>query len=143
MEFLRAKSHDPSSARDRPTAKGAISQPTPTPTSTVSSTSGEADTSVITGEEGWEGLCTQAMESQPSYAVAFEVRPICIALLLVVIWAHRVRNGRPLRLVFFSPPSCMLGISKFVLLIQCKVIEQMPVYNGCFHGNWYTDRFTV
>ena len=48
-----------------------MSQPTPTPTPTVSSTSSEADTS---GEEGWEGLCTRAMESQPSYAVAFEVR---------------------------------------------------------------------
>ena len=71
VEFLRAKSHDRSSTRDRPSAEDAVSQPTPTPTPTVSSTSSEADTS---GEEGWEGLCTRAMESQPSYAVAFEVR---------------------------------------------------------------------
>ena len=74
MEFLRAKFHDLSSSRDRPTAKGAMSQSTPTPASTVSSTTSEADTSGITGEEGWEGLCTRAVESQPSYAVAFEVR---------------------------------------------------------------------
>ena len=80
MEFLRAKFHDLSSTRDRHTAQGATSQPTSTPTSTVSSTTSEADTSVITGEEGWEGLCTRAMESQPSYAVAFEVR------LETVIW---------------------------------------------------------
>ena len=74
MEFLRAKSHDRSSIRDRPSAEGAVSQPTSTPIPTVSTTSSEADTTVITGEEGWEGLCTRAMESQPSYAVAFEVR---------------------------------------------------------------------
>ena len=81
MEFLRAKFHDLSSTRDRPTTQGATSQPTPTPTSTVSSTTNE-----VTGEEGWEGLCTRAMESQPSYAVAFEVRLESIVLLLVVIW---------------------------------------------------------
>ena len=116
MEFLRAKFHDLSSTRDRPTAQGATSQPTPTPTSTVSSTTSEADTSVITGEEGWEGLCTRAMESQPSYAVAFEVRLESIVLPLVVIWPQSEKWPASLPGVLLTS---YLGTSNLVPVLRC------------------------